>query len=186
MSAVANDVFTNDAYQAPSADLLDRNQVAEKDKLNSHEGRIGVMSFNARFMLGMIIMIAGLCPLMFVGALESEGSVNGFGMAIAAVAGLLGLFFGVRIMIVSAIKRLHDIDMSGWHYFQTMIPIYGTFFFMYMAFRPGKDESNRFGAQRPASKLEFWVGILGIVLTVAVVISGAADTLATVAALSEV
>lgn len=44
-----------------------------------------------------------------------------------------------------AVRRLHDIDRSGWWYLVILIPIIGIFVYIYWAVQPGTSGSNRFG-----------------------------------------
>lgn len=50
--------------------------------------------------------------------------------------------------ITVAIRRLHDIDKSGWWYLITLIPIVGVIVFIVFAVRPGTAGPNRFGLPR--------------------------------------
>ena len=44
-----------------------------------------------------------------------------------------------------AVRRLHDIDRSGWWYFLIVIPIIGPLVLLYWYIQPGTDGSNQFG-----------------------------------------
>jgi uncharacterized membrane protein YhaH (DUF805 family) len=44
-----------------------------------------------------------------------------------------------------AVRRLHDIDRSGWWYFIIVIPIIGPLVLLYWYIQPGTDGSNQFG-----------------------------------------
>ena len=80
--------------------------------------------------------------------------------------GFLPLFYiGLALMV----KRLHDISRSGWWMLLTMVPIVGLIYTLYISLAPGKNEGNRFGQANPAQGWEKPVGIIGIVLTVALV-----------------
>lgn len=45
-----------------------------------------------------------------------------------------------------SVRRLHDIDRSGWWMLIVLIPIIGLLVMLYWAVQPGTDGANRFGA----------------------------------------
>ncbi len=56
---------------------------------------------------------------------------------------ILAVFTIFSLMLT--IKRLHDINMSGWFSLLFFVPILGGFFWIYMAFKQGDKGSNEFG-----------------------------------------
>ena len=44
-----------------------------------------------------------------------------------------------------ALRRLHDIDRSGWWYLIIIVPIIGPLVLLYWYIQPGTDGSNQFG-----------------------------------------
>jgi uncharacterized membrane protein YhaH (DUF805 family) len=44
-----------------------------------------------------------------------------------------------------AVRRLHDIDRSGWWYLIILVPIIGPLILLYWYIQPGTDGSNQFG-----------------------------------------
>lgn len=61
------------------------------------------------------------------------------------------IFFGLTLIVFSYlsilqfIKRLHDIDMSGWWFLLTLIPYVGSLFGLIIMFIDGSKGPNRFG-----------------------------------------
>jgi uncharacterized membrane protein YhaH (DUF805 family) len=53
----------------------------------------------------------------------------------------------VAANIALSVRRLHDIDFSGWWYFITFIPLVGLLFLIVTALLPGTPSDNRFGAE---------------------------------------
>jgi uncharacterized membrane protein YhaH (DUF805 family) len=53
---------------------------------------------------------------------------------------LPGLAVGVR--------RLHDIDKSGWNLLWGLIPIFGSLYLLYLNVQPGTTGENRYGRER--------------------------------------
>ncbi|WP_438425412.1 DnaJ domain-containing protein [Aquimarina macrocephali] len=50
------------------------------------------------------------------------------------------------IITIQAIKRLHDINMSGWWYFILLIPYINVVFGLYVLFADGTEGTNKYGA----------------------------------------
>lgn len=49
--------------------------------------------------------------------------------------------FGIPLEV----RRLHDLDMSGWNYFWRLFPIFGEIFLLYSYAKRGTVGDNRFG-----------------------------------------
>ncbi|MBX2839311.1 MAG: DUF805 domain-containing protein [Gammaproteobacteria bacterium] len=164
MSTAAADVFDRSPYQAPEAKLVDINTQVTEDKLFSFEGRVGVWRFNARmFQCAMTILFAS--GFAFLGASSQSMPVT----VLSSIPAFI-LFIGAIVMMVyTSIKRLHDLNHSGWFYLINIIPIIGSIWTLYYALRPGFDEANRFGAPREATKGDKVMGSIGIVITLAMV-----------------
>ena len=64
---------------------------------------------------------------------------------VTIVTGIWGIVATVgNVMLV--IRRLHDLDKSGWFALITIIPVVGFIFSIYLFFAPGTVGYNRFGA----------------------------------------
>jgi len=91
----------------------------------SPRGRIGMRTYWLRWLICVIISYAA-----------------GFGFAAVGDSGVT-LYLLLRIaliafMIIQGIKRMHDVDKSGWY---ILIPIYN----IILAVSNGQPEANRFG-----------------------------------------
>ena len=57
-----------------------------------------------------------------------------------------GFFLLILIPLIAvSVRRLHDLNMSGWWYLMNFIPIVGDVAFLILMLIPGKKEENRFG-----------------------------------------
>ena len=78
--------------------------------LFSWSGRLGRLAyFGYSFLLVAVLVVLGL---IFLLPLRNAADGTGVAIAIMVVLGLMGLFGGFCL----AAKRLHDLDMSAWHY----------------------------------------------------------------------
>lgn len=67
---------------------------------------------------------------------------------------VLGALFSLGIFIPNiavGVRRLHDLDKSGWWYLLVLIPIIGFLVLLYFFVQKGSDGPNRFGADPLAS-----------------------------------
>jgi uncharacterized membrane protein YhaH (DUF805 family) len=78
--------------------------------LFSWSGRLGRLAyFGYSMLLGTVLVVLGLILLL---PLYNAQSGMGVGIAIAVILALMAIFGGFCL----AAKRLHDLDMSAWHY----------------------------------------------------------------------
>jgi len=59
-------------------------------------------------------------------------------------AGLVMIASGILVAI-QAIKRLHDINMSGWYWLVFLIPVANLIFGLYVIFKDGTPGPNKYG-----------------------------------------
>ena len=68
--------------------------------------------------------------------------------------GLLGGIYGLAIIIPSiavSVRRLHDIDRTGWWVLISLVPVIGTIVLLVSAVLDGTPGQNRFGPNPKAS-----------------------------------
>ncbi len=167
MSATTAEVFDRSAYAAPEAEL----EVVPKDtpdKLFSHKGRIGVLRYNARLFQLTVFML--LCGAAIFGAMTTENTVI---IAVASIVAGIAMIVSIWLMVYQAIKRMHDLGLSGWFQLIGAIPILGAFWVLYYMLKPGKDEGNKYGNRRPATTGDKVFAIIGMVLMIPMVIISA-------------
>jgi uncharacterized membrane protein YhaH (DUF805 family) len=59
---------------------------------------------------------------------------------------VLGVIFsGIWAAIAVTVKRLHDLDRPGWHWWLLMIPLYNIYLGLLLLFGKGTMGPNRFG-----------------------------------------
>jgi uncharacterized membrane protein YhaH (DUF805 family) len=94
---------------------------------------ITVVTYGLAFMVGIVMGIAGL----------SEEAVS-------FVGGLLGLTAQIIVAFV-CVKRLHDLDKPGWHFWLLLLPLYNIYLSLVMLFVKGTHGTNQFGSDPLAS-----------------------------------
>lgn len=136
---------------------------AESNSPFNGEGRINRITYLAWH--GVVVLISLVFSLMFVTlapsalqymlTLQEPWAV----MIIGIVLNIL-LFF---IYISFAIKRLHDVNQSGWLSILILIPIVNFFFSLYLLFMPGTATPNNYGQPRPSLGWELVLGWMMII-----------------------
>ncbi len=102
-----------------------------KDKLWSSNGRIRRKTYWLRWLLTMVI----ITPSYVLGmVLINERDADAYFGFFLLLVYLLGAFF----LILQGIKRMHDVDKSGWY---LLIPIYS----LILAFTDGTVGQNKYG-----------------------------------------
>jgi len=108
-------------------------------RLSSMEGR-----YNRAKFLWVMLAIAVVCQIISVG----------IGMVVGALGGepeaaiLIALIVGIGIVVTSAfqmVKRLHDLDRPGTHFWLMLLPIYNIYLGLLLLFKKGTEGENRYG-----------------------------------------
>ena len=85
-----------------------------------------------------IVAVVVILIIAVVAAIDVAVGTNGILIGIATL--------GLLIPSISVgVRRLHDIDKSGWYYFVQLIPAVGGFIFLYFMIKDGTPGSNQYG-----------------------------------------
>ncbi len=108
-------------------------------KLFTADGRIGRKDW--------IIWIVGIAIIFsIIGYIL--GDRGQWAQAILSIiAGIAGIFMGI--------KRLHDLNKTGWLYLLGLVPIVNFFFAIYLIVWKGTDGNNQYGAPNSGSPFNF-------------------------------
>lgn len=168
MNAEDAESSTTNHFRTPTTSLLDKNSIAPADVLYSIDGRLGVLAYNARVLcsVAVILICAYAVRGIMVSASKSESgtlseTANAVGMSFILVA-----MIATILILISAVKRVHDLNRSAWWLVLNLIPVVNIFWHLYYWFTPGGTEPNDFGPSRIATRLDKLFGIAGIFLMV--------------------
>jgi len=152
---------SNSPFTTPPA-LPDYNLA--NDKPWSAKGRFGRLSFLAWGLLLGIALDAIVLPLMFIfGGFHLIPTPNkppsvGGGLALLLIPYLIFFYFSIILYI----RRLHDLNKSGWLSLLFLVPLINLFFFIYVLFGKGTAGPNRFGPQRTTPQWEQALGWVSV------------------------
>ena len=69
-----------------------------------------------------------------------------------AVFGWIAWIFILTFSVSANMRRLHDIELSGWLVLLTLIPFLNVLFFIYLASKSGTFTANKYGELPPRRK----------------------------------
>jgi uncharacterized membrane protein YhaH (DUF805 family) len=162
--------MSSNPYSSPQVSLTGELPAAEV-KVFSFSGRLNRLRFWAYIFVASYLML----PLAGVGvaALMSGNTTVAFG--------LLGLFIVLPIVFggIFTVRRLHDMDKSGWLWLLNFVPLANLYLLAILIFKEGTAGQNRFGAPPVPSPKWHWAAVLAmpaLVLVAALlsVVSGSA------------
>ncbi len=148
-------------YAPPRADVAPAHDVSARDETGpfSPAGRFGRLSYVA--WSWCLMMVAGL-------ALGAVGAVvtSLFAVNAAAVPVLAGLW-NLALLVPAAIfmiRRLHDLNQSGWLWLLVLVPLINVIMILVLLFAPGTAGANKHGPPRETPTWEKVVAVVGIAL----------------------
>jgi len=144
----------------------------------SPSGRFGRLSYIAWVtiisLVGQSVMlIAGGGAVMGLPGDAGEAALQQIGMGAMALYLIVGLAVLV-LTIIFAVRRCHDIDISGWWNLLFLAPLVNLVYGLFLILKPGTEGPNRFAPPRATPGWEKVVGIIGIALIVVAVIGAVA------------
>ena len=78
-------------------------------------------------------------------------AVLGLGEDLAGVVGGVVGVMGQIVLAIVCVKRLHDLDRPGWHFWLLLVPLYNIYLSFVVLFGKGTEGSNQFGADPVAA-----------------------------------
>lgn len=110
-------------------------------------------SFNGRirrieyFLSGIICaIVAWIAILLGVGTFflgASSGSAAG--STLGLIIGIMAIIGAIWFSLAQGVKRLHDLNKSGWMFLLCYIPVVGWIFALYILFADGTVGPNQYG-----------------------------------------
>ena len=125
-------------YAMPGSDVTTSEQYGEI-KILSPKGRVGRVRYLAYSAVIWLIAMIGQIVLL---------SVGGGNEAAVVLLGLFALAMLVPMYVV-VVKRLHDMNLSGWFFLAIFVPVVNLVMSLVLLFVPGTQGENRFGLRPP-------------------------------------
>lgn len=127
------------------------------------KSRLTRLSFLAWCMVVGVAYVALLFYLVETGVVDFSklGSVTDPFAYYKSIPLLILSIALTAVIVMFAIRRLHDYGSSGWWMVLYLVPIANFVLFLTLLFKRGDEGANRFGPPRPTSGWEKVVGIIG-------------------------
>jgi uncharacterized membrane protein YhaH (DUF805 family) len=159
-------------YQTPSASVT-LPDLGGNDETSpfSPAGRFGRLSYIAwGFLVGLTAQVIDLAAggaALLTPAFDAAGQpippeIAPETLAVVVIVGLVSLVIVVLFMI----RRLHDIDASGWYALLVLVPLVNVLLILFLLLKSGTQGTNRFGPERITRTWEKVVGIIGVVFMI--------------------
>ncbi|MDH5433907.1 MAG: DUF805 domain-containing protein [Gammaproteobacteria bacterium] len=116
-------------------------------------GRVRWLAYNFLFFIIIFALLLGIIAL--TGAMHLEGSI------------LFYVFFATANVILS-IRRLHDMEFTGWISVFIPIPYINIPFILFLLFAHGTDDENKYGKQPPPNDVTTYLLALAFIVLVCI------------------
>ena len=146
----------NQPYQAPSADVTaGKADERYQPRFFAASGRLGrmryvVYAFGLTMLSYLAIAVAGGILAAIMGGFENASANSGATMLLGLLAMVVMLFILV-MTVIYAIRRLNDINASGWFVLLFLVPIVNLIMGRLLVFLPGTKGPNKFGPRPVAN-----------------------------------
>lgn len=149
-------------------------QLPFRDSPFSIHGRFNRMSYLGGYGLIYLVTLLGYFILAsFLGSFQLSSNLFNFEFysslsgASALVVWAFSLFL-IYLNIVLIVRRLHDLNKSGWMGLLLFIPVVQFFFMIYLLLASGTAGPNEYGPVRPATSIEklmAWLILVAILVS---------------------
>ncbi|MBQ4405278.1 MAG: DUF805 domain-containing protein [Selenomonadaceae bacterium] len=112
------------------------------NKIYTTEGRLNRLSFLKYQVIWTLISAVVVFILAFIGGFLSGDPQS---VLVTVPTGIWSFISGIGSIMIS-IRRLHDLNKSGWWLLLFLIPLVDIFFLVYIFVIPGTGGRNRYGA----------------------------------------
>lgn len=112
------------------------------NKIFTIEGRLNRLGYFKRYIA--LVVVSTIIAFIggFIGGLITGDPDS---ILVTVPTGIISLATGVGGFMLG-IRRLHDLDKSGWFMLLILVPLVNMIFLIYLWFAPGTVGYNRFGA----------------------------------------
>ncbi|NUG12387.1 DUF805 domain-containing protein, partial [Acinetobacter seifertii] len=149
-------------------------QLPFKDSPFSIHGRFNRMSYLGGYGLIYLVTLIGYFILAsFLGSFQLSSNLFNFEFY-SSLSGVSALvvwafwLFLIYLNIVLVVRRLHDLNKSGWMGLLLFIPVVQFFFMIYLLLASGTAGPNQYGPARPSTfieKLMAWFILFAILIS---------------------
>lgn len=148
-------------YQSPESQIVNKEDwVTQKVRIFSLTQRIGRLRYLAYLLVSYFLLpfLGSMLSAILVGSLSRSGLISS--TAFAPMLMLVVYSPVIFATFIFTIRRLHDLDRSGWQSLLLFIPIINLIIIVALMLVPGEQQTNRFGAPSGENTVFTWLGAL--------------------------
>ncbi len=154
-------------FHAPEADVISPDEGYAPLKILGFSGRLGRLRYLVYSFVSMLIF--GIAMAAVIGLIvavtgqpvvTSEDSLS----PAVVVAYVILLIPMLIVSLMFGIRRLHDMNLSGWFIILMLIPFVSAVFYLVLLFWPGTKGPNRFGPPPPPNSTGIKIGAAVLIL----------------------
>ena len=148
-------------YQSPESNIINDGDLhQQKVRIFSVTQRIGRLRYLAYLLVCYFLLpfVMSLFSSLLIGLLSSFGLIgnSGFGSLLMFILYLPV----VLVTFVITIRRLHDLDRTGWQSTLLLIPIINLIIIVALMLVPGDQQANRYGPPPGENTVFTWLAAL--------------------------
>ena len=153
---------TNNPYTTPEATVAVMDDETYQPKFLSVSGRIGRLRYLA-YLMGSALLL-NLVAALLLGSLTTAGDDTGIAVTLTVI-----LYYIAPAIpaFIYAVRRLHDLDKTGWLSVLFIIPIINLLLGLYLIFASGTKGANSYGPAPAANTTGVIIG--GLLLPIAII-----------------
>lgn len=155
---------TNLGYRTPPA--------LQSDSPLSAKGRFGRLSYLAWLFVASVLVYVAVFVVAIIFGVSTAAIGQAESGALGGISGIAILIFAalyialLYFMFVFTIRRLHDVNKTGWLSLLFIVPLVNIIFGLYLLFAKGTQGVNNYGPRRVTLGWEKVVGWIYIALTI--------------------
>ncbi len=148
-------------FHAPEADVISPDEGYAELKILGFSGRLGRLRYLVYSMVAMLIF--GVLAAVVIGLIAAIGGqpVENPDGNVTPMMVVAYLIVGIPMLILSlmfGIRRLHDMNLSGWFILVMLIPLVSAIFSLALLFWPGTRGPNKYGPPPPPNSTGIKIG----------------------------
>ncbi|WP_144394530.1 DUF805 domain-containing protein [Pleionea sediminis] len=148
--------FDTNPYRASESEVIELSADYDEVKFFSWSQRIGRLRYFAYNFL-MLVLLSFIFGGMPNGILRAMGQSKENYLTIFQLLTLFFLIIWTMTSVIYAIRRLHDLDKSGWWILLYFVPLINFGLAIYLLFFPGSEFENRFGKKPKPNTVKTWI-----------------------------
>lgn len=133
-------------YHSTTLDLEEGFEDYNEEPFYSRHGRIGRIRYLSYSVLLWLTMMAVLAVLSIISAILISLSGDTLTVIISIIMGVVYFFSSFVITFLPAVRRLNDLNRTGWLSLLLFVPFVNFLLWLYLVFASGDEGHNDYGA----------------------------------------